>query len=192
MLRLARLVPLLALVAFAPACRPASAGTSIQSSPQNALATAPGGSLQAYFVSNEVDLMVTGNYGWTNWPSMPGYQAWIVSSRFVATNLAATTFASAATFRMGNNVNHDNMYPANSALITHTVLNTYLPNAPGGPFYGLALTGALTGAAAIAKNPDLTTPPTFEITVAPTGTAITQAKGRVFVQAYLTALTPTL
>lgn len=73
-------------------------------------------------MSEEVDLLTVGSYGFTNWPSLPGHQIWISSVRFVLTDLA--------------------------------------------------------------------TPPTFEVTVAPAGTAVVRCKGRAIVFGMLTKLTP--
>lgn len=133
------------------------------------------GNLGTYaFMSDEVDMVTPGTYNFPDWPAMPGHYVVQSSVRVICTNLAATTFATGPTVTIGNDATtYANLFSAANLSPSAAVMNTLLARGAGGPYLAGSSTTFDFG-----KLLDLTTTPKLKVTVAATGTAITQAKAR--------------
>lgn len=167
------------------------AGTSLVANPTVAAfpgdATVNGGAaVMIGFVSDEIDFMTPGPvpFGGT-WGALPGYQFAPQSIRLYMTNIAATTFATSGAVEIGNNVATDNIAPSNAVPSAANMNAELAADGPGG-----AYNNAPIAASGVLKLPDLTTPPTVNVITSPTGTAITQCRGRIIAFGVLTTLLP--
>jgi hypothetical protein len=143
----------------------------------------------AAFLSDEFDFAAVADVPFGgNWPSLPGYKFIpIAGTQFIIPNIAATTFAVGPTVSVGNDADFNNILAA-GAFPSAAALNLLLAAGSGGP-YKLNSANA-TGS--FEKLPDLATPPTIRISVAATGTAITQARARLLIPGILTKIFPTI
>jgi len=147
----------------------------------------PSGGIVTAFLSDQIDFAAVADYPFGgNWTTLPGYKFFIFfQSRWIYTNLNATTFLTGPTWSLGNNATFDNMIPL-VANPTAAALNAFAPTGVGGPY---SSAGATNG---IAKNPDLTVVPTIRVSTAVTGTAVTQCKARMLINGFLTNIIPTI
>jgi hypothetical protein len=146
-----------------------------------------GGVIPFAFLSEEIDFLTEGEYGFPLWPSLPDFKAVDLQIRGIWTALQATAVSAMGALSMGNNdPGLDNMLPSTDKLPTDASGATAILTPGGGPFLGAA-----SAVAVLDKMPDLTTPPRVLVIDPITGTGVTQAKFRLLVQGVVAKL-PTI